>query len=193
MVTVYISCMSRYLESLNEPTPYDHIQNIPNLHCGSDIVPDLLQFPRSQVETIPCGFLWSWMNLSSVWKNLVPLWGPSLALLVYQYIVWQEQKALVIATIYQGAIASDSASPLDPVVASQPTSQVSSHLFLLHSDLLHHHHHHHRHRHHHHHHHRLRHLVHKELDGKVMEGLTSALLALSTEDSLRCRKIGGQW
>jgi len=85
-----------YLESLNEPTPYDHIQNIPNLHCGSDIVPDLLQFPRSQ-----------------------------------------------------GAIASDSASPLDPVVASQPTSQ--------------------------------------ELDGKVMEGLTSALLALSTEDSLRTR------
>ena len=39
----------RYLESLNEPTPYDHIQNIPNFHCGSDIVPDLLQFPRSQV------------------------------------------------------------------------------------------------------------------------------------------------
>jgi hypothetical protein len=37
-----------YLESLNEPTPYDHIQNIPNLHCSSDIVPDLLQFPRSQ-------------------------------------------------------------------------------------------------------------------------------------------------
>ena len=40
----------RYLESLNEPTPYDHIQNIPNLHCSSDIVPDLLQFPRSQVS-----------------------------------------------------------------------------------------------------------------------------------------------
>ena len=44
-----MAVVHRYLESLNEPTPYDHIHNIPNLHCNSDIVPDLLQFPRSQV------------------------------------------------------------------------------------------------------------------------------------------------
>jgi len=87
-----------YLESLNEPTPYDHIQNIPNLHCSSDIVPDLLQFPRSQ-----------------------------------------------------GAIASDSVGPLDPVavMSGQSTSQ--------------------------------------ELDENVMEGLTSALLDLTTGNSPRAR------
>jgi Rel/ankyrin family protein len=87
-----------YLESLNEPTPYDHIQNIPNLHCSSDIVPDLLQFPRSQ-----------------------------------------------------GAIASDSVGPLEPVavISGQSASQ--------------------------------------ELDGKVMEGLTSALLKLTTNNSPRAR------
>jgi len=87
-----------YLESLNEPTPYDHIQNIPNLHCSSDIVPDLLQFPRSQ-----------------------------------------------------GAIASDSTEPLDPVavIGGQSTSQ--------------------------------------ELDENVMEGLTSALLNLTTDNSPRAR------
>jgi len=87
-----------YLESLNEPTPYDHIHNIPNLHCNSDIVPDLLQFPRSQ-----------------------------------------------------GAIASDSVGPLGPVavISDQSTSQ--------------------------------------ELDGDVMEGLTSALLALTTDNSPRAR------
>merc|ERR1719219_2745627 len=87
-----------YLQSLNEPTPYDHIQNIPNLHCSSDIVPDLLQFPRSQ-----------------------------------------------------GAIASDSVGPLEPVavISGQSTSQ--------------------------------------ELDEKGMEGLTSALLMLSTNNSPRAR------
>jgi len=87
-----------YLESLNEPSPYDHIQNIPNLHCSSDIVPDLLQFPRSQ-----------------------------------------------------GAIASDSGGPVAPVAAisGQSTSQ--------------------------------------ELDGDLMEGLTSALLALTTDNSPRAR------
>merc|ERR1712130_771121 len=75
-----------------------HIHNIPNLHCNSDIVPDLLQFPRSQ-----------------------------------------------------GAIASDSVGPLGPVavISDQSTSQ--------------------------------------ELDGDVMEGLTSALLALTTDNSPRAR------
>jgi len=87
-----------YLESLNEPTPYDHIQNIPNLHCSSDIVPDLLQFPRSQ-----------------------------------------------------GAIASDSVGPLDSVAVTSGQSKS------------------------------------QELDEKVMEGLISALLTLTTNDSPRAR------
>merc|ERR550534_3486203 len=85
-----------YLESLNEPTPYDHIQNIPNLHCSSDIVPDLLQFPRSQ-----------------------------------------------------GAIASDSVDPLDPVVETS--------------------------------------IAQTELDSETMDALSSALLALTTDDSSRTR------
>jgi len=86
-----------YLESLNEPTPYDHIQNIPNFHCGSDIVPDLLQFPRSQ-----------------------------------------------------GAIASDSVDPLDPVVETSIAQT-------------------------------------EELDSETMDALSSALLALTTDDSSRTR------
>merc|ERR1719229_2012518 len=85
-----------YLESLNEPTPYDHIQNIPNFHCGSDIVPDLLQLPRSQ-----------------------------------------------------GAIASDSVDPLDPVVETS--------------------------------------IAQNELDSETMDALSSALLALTTDDSSRTR------
>ena len=35
------------MENLNEPTPYDHIQN---LHCNSEIVPDLLVFNHRQVN-----------------------------------------------------------------------------------------------------------------------------------------------
>ena len=34
-------CLIRYMEHLNEPSPYDHIQNM-----QSDIVPDLLVFSK---------------------------------------------------------------------------------------------------------------------------------------------------
>ena len=47
------SCSSSYVETLSEPTPYDH-QSVITSHSSSEVVPDLLQFSRPLLDlTVP--------------------------------------------------------------------------------------------------------------------------------------------